>query len=112
MKKIEAIIEPSGVQALREKLSELGVRTSFTIAEVYGIGANEARPQVYRGRRYESPSVTEAKVEMVVPDEAAERIAAVLREKAKTDEFGNGRVFVLPLEDVAALAKMRKGAAA
>ena len=107
MKKIEAIVEPSSIEALKEILAQRGIRAVFTVAEVHGFGTS-AQTLVHRGRRYEPPYVTEAKIEMVVGDEAVDAVTAILRETAKTDEAGESRVFVWGIENPAGLKIVRK----
>jgi nitrogen regulatory protein P-II 1 len=108
MKMIEAICEPAEVEEMRDGLVELGVR-GMTVTEVKGFGSPGGITEVYRGMRYESPFLLEAKVEIVVVDEIAETVVAHIRKKAKTDESGSSRIFVFPLEDI---GLMRKSVAA
>jgi nitrogen regulatory protein P-II 1 len=98
MKKIEAILEPSEVEAMRHSLSVIGIRT-MTVTEVKGFG-DQGQTQVYRGMRFEPPYLTEAKVEMVVPDDMMEGAVALIRETAKKDPSGQGRIVVFPMEEV------------
>ena len=104
MKKIEAIFEPTEVEEMRDGLVELGVRV-MTVTEVKGFGSLGGITEVYRGMRYESPFLLEAKVEIVVADEIAERAVALIREKAKRDESGGSRIFVFPLDDIGLMRK-------
>lgn len=111
MKKIEAIVEPSEVEGVKAGLSGIGVR-GVTVTEVRAFGASGGRTLVYRGMRCEAPYVTEAKLEMVVADETADGAITVLRQVAKTDEAGDGRVFVFSLDDTAGLRTAKKSVAA
>ena len=67
---------------------------------------------MYRGRKYEPPYVTEAKLEMAVDDEAADRVVTVLQEAAKTDEAGESRILVFSLDNTASLKVAKKSVAA
>ena len=102
MKKIEAIVEPSEVEGLKERLTDAGVR-SVTVTEVRGFSASGGRTLVYRGVRFDAPYVVEAKLETVVADEAVDKAVTILRKEAKTDEDGQPRVFVLSLDDASRL---------
>jgi len=111
MKKIEAIFEPAEIEEMREGLVELGV-AGMTVAEVKGYGSPPSVTEVYRGMRYDSPFALEAKLEVIVPDEAVDRAVALMREKAKTDESGESRIFVLHLDPGLARAAEKSVAAA
>jgi len=100
MKKIEAIVEPSEIEEVKEDLARIGV-SRMTVTEVHGFGRTGGRTQVYRGVRIKSPFTTEAKIEIVVLDEMAEGAIRVIREKAKTDESGQSDIRVFSLEDIA-----------
>jgi nitrogen regulatory protein P-II 1 len=110
MKKIEAILEPSEVEAMQRNLSAIGIPI-MTVAEVKGFGGQGAM-QVYRGVRFESPYLTEAKVEVVVPDEMMESAVALILETAKKDPSGQSRISVFPLENAAGPSVGRKSAVA
>ncbi len=97
MKKIEAILDPSEVEVTRHSLSAIGIG-QMTVAEVRGFGG-KGQTQVYRGVRIEPPYLTEAKVEVVVPDEIMESAVALIRETAKKDSSGESRIIVFPTED-------------
>jgi len=110
MKKIEAILEPSEVEAVQHNLSTIGIPI-MTVAEVKGFGGR-GEMQVYRGVRFEPPYLTEAKVEVVVPDEMMESAFALMLETAKKDPSGQSRISVFPLEDAAGRSVGRKSAVA
>jgi nitrogen regulatory protein PII len=111
VKKIEAIVEPSEVEGVKEELSGMGIR-AVTVTEVRAFGASGGRTLVYRGVRCEAPYVAEAKLEIVVADEAAHEAVTLLQQAAKTDEGGEGRVFVFSLDDMARMRTERKSVAA
>ncbi len=110
MKKIEAIVEPSGVEGVREGLAGIGIR-SMAVSEVHVFGAPAGNARFHRGARYEPPYVTESKVEMVVHDESADEVIAFLRQGAKTDEEGAVRVFVFSLDDLRPMRTAKKSVA-
>ena len=98
MKKIEAILEPSEVEGVRERLSGVGVR-EVAVTEVHDFGASGGHILVHRGRKYELPYVIEAKLEVVVGDEGASRAVAILQDAAKMDDAGGARVLVFSLDN-------------
>jgi len=97
VKRVAAIVKPSDIASVKETLARQGARAVFTIAEVHGFGSRSALP--HQGRKHELPHVTEAKVETVISDEAADLIVPILRKIAKSDEKGEPRVFLLTMED-------------
>lgn len=100
MKKIEAIVEPSEIGTVREALTELGVG-GITATEIHDFGASGGRTLVYRGRKVELPYTTEAKLEVAVADETADRVVAILQRAAKTDQAGEARVLTFSLDEAA-----------
>ncbi len=111
MKKIEAIVEPSEVEGLKEDLAGIGI-SRMTVTEVHEFGSSGGRTLVYRGMKSKLPYVTEAKIEIVVVDETAEGAIRVIREKAKTDESGQADIRLFSLEDTAWPSIGRKSAVA
>lgn len=98
MKKIEAIIKPFKLDDVKEGLSNLGVK-GLTVTEVKGFGRQRGHKEVYRGAEYQIDFVPKIKIEVVV--EASLTVAAVqvIREKALTGDIGDGKIFVLPVEE-------------
>lgn len=98
MKKIEAIIRPEKFQALRDKLSEIGIG-GLTVTEVAGTGKQKGQTGVFRGTTYEIKLLPKIKVEMVIEasqlDETVEAITSV----CSTGNIGDGKIFVYPVED-------------
>ena len=110
MKKIEAIVELTEVEGVKEGLSGIGVG-ALIVTEVRAFGASGGRTLVYRGMKCEAPYVTEAKLEMMVADDSADGVVTILQRAAKTDESGTGRVFVFSLDDTARLGAAKKSVA-
>jgi nitrogen regulatory protein PII len=96
MKRIEAIVRPSKLDEVKEKLTELGAK-GMTIEEVKGFGRQRGHTEVYRGAEYTVDFMPKVKIELVVEDEAVPRLVAVIREAAYTGEIGDGKIFVLPM---------------
>jgi nitrogen regulatory protein P-II 1 len=99
MKKIEATIRPHRVEDVREALHEIGV-TGMTITEVKGIGRQKGHTETYRGSEYEISFVPKIKLEVVAPDSQVQKIISTIIRIAKTGQVGDGKIFLLPIEDV------------
>lgn len=97
MKLIKAIIRPNKVDELKEALAKIQI-SGMTVTEVRGHGRQKGHTAVYRGREYEVTLLPKMQVETVVPDHMVEPAIRVITEAARTGEIGNGRVFVLPVE--------------
>jgi nitrogen regulatory protein P-II 1 len=108
MKKIEAIIRPQKLDDVKDGLTALGVK-GMTVAEVRGFGRQKGHTELYRGAEYHVLFVEKTKVEVVVADEILEEAVAVIREKAKTGSFGDGKIFVSSLEDAIRIRTGEKG---
>jgi nitrogen regulatory protein PII len=99
MKKIEAIIRPIRMEAVKTALAEAGV-TGLTASDVRGCGrAGGQRPSVFRGEEYVIHLAPKIKLEIVVRDDEVDDVIAVLLEQAHTGEEGDGKIFVLPIGD-------------
>ncbi len=98
MKKIEAIIKPFRLDEVKEALNKLGV-TGMTISEVKGFGRQRGHKEIYRGAEYQVDFVPKIKIDVVVSSEMADKVVAIIAEKANTNKVGDGKIFVLPLEN-------------
>ena len=99
MKKIEAIIRPHKTDEVREALLEAGFR-GMTILEVKGVGRQKGHTEVYRGSEYQVDFLPKIKLELVVPDDRLEAALDIILKVAKTGQVGDGKIFVLPVEEV------------
>ena len=99
MKKIEAIVKPFKLDEVREALSELGV-TGLTVTEVKGFGRQKGHTELYRGAEYVVDFLPKVKVEVVIADALVDRAIEAIVKAARTGKIGDGKIFVLPLEDV------------
>lgn len=97
MKIIVAIVRPSKVEEIKDALSRLRV-SGMTISEVRGHGRQKGHTAIYRGKEYSVSLLPKMKVEIVLPDELVEETIEVIIQTARTGEIGDGRVFVLPVE--------------
>lgn len=98
MKKIEAIIKPFRLDEVKYALNELGV-SGMTISEVRGFGRQRGHKEIYRGAEYQIDFVPKIKIDLVVPSELADTVVATIAETANTGKVGDGKIFVLPLEN-------------
>jgi nitrogen regulatory protein P-II 1 len=99
MKKIEAIIKPFKLDAVKDGLSALGVK-GLTVTEVKGFGRQRGHKEVYRGAEYQVDFVSKIKIEVVMDSELVSEAVGVIQEKARTGEIGDGKIFIVPVEEV------------
>ncbi|HAF14057.1 MAG TPA: P-II family nitrogen regulator, partial [Blastocatellia bacterium] len=97
MKKVEAIIRPHLLDAVRTALQEVAV-VGMTISEVQGYGRQKGHTETYRGAEYQIEFIPKIKIEVVVPDEIEEATLEAIIKTARTGKFGDGKIFVLPLD--------------
>lgn len=98
MKKIEAIIKPFKLDDVKEKLSGLGVK-GMTVSEVRGFGRQKGHTEIYRGAEYVVDFLPKIKIEVVVPDNQVTEVVETVRAAANTGKIGDGKVFVIPVEE-------------
>ena len=98
MKKIEAVIRPHKLNDVREALQEIGV-SGMTVSEVKGFGRQKGHTEVYRGSEYNIDFLPKVKLELVVPKNLVERAVSTILQAAKTGSVGDGKIFVLPVEE-------------
>jgi nitrogen regulatory protein P-II 1 len=97
MKKIQAIIKPFKLNEVKDALNELGI-LGMTVTEVKGFGRQKGHVELYRGSEYEIAFVPKVVVEVVVPDAMTDKVVATITGKAKTGKIGDGKIFVLNVE--------------
>ena len=97
MTKVEAIVQPSRFEAVKEVLTELGIG-GMTISDVRGHGRQKGHKAIYRGTEYSVTLLPKIMIEIVLPDELVDDSIKCIIQTARTGEIGDGRVFVLPLE--------------
>ena len=98
MKKIEAIIKPFKLEAVKEALSELGI-LGMTVTEVKGFGRQKGHTEIYRGSEYTVDFLPKMKIETVLPDNQVESAITAIINAAKTGKIGDGKVFVWSIEN-------------
>jgi len=99
MKKIEAIIKPFKLDEVKERLNAVGVQ-GLTVTEVKGFGRQKGHTELYRGAEYVVDFLPKAKLEILAPEEQVDDIIDAIMTAAHTGRIGDGKIFVLPVEDV------------
>ena len=108
MKKIEAIIKPFKLDDVKEALTEIGV-IGMTVMEVRGFGRQKGHTELYRGSEYTIDFLPKVKVELVVADAIVPRVVETIISAAKTGSIGDGKVFVLPVEEAVRIRTGERG---
>lgn len=98
MKKIEAIIKPFKLDDVKDGLSSLGVK-GLTVTEIKGFGRQKGHKETYRGAEYQVDFVSKIKIEVVVEASMAGEALKVIQQRAQTGQIGDGKIFILPVED-------------
>ena len=111
MTKLEAIIQPSQFEAVKEALSELGV-DGMTVSDVRGHGRQKGHTEVYRGREYTVDLVPKIKIEIVLSDKLVEDAVDAIIQTAATGKIGDGKIFLSKIEEVIRIRNQERGVAA
>ena len=98
MKLITAIIKPFKLDEVKEALQEVGLQ-GITVTEAKGFGRQKGHTELYRGAEYVVDFLPKVKIEVVVPDERVERAVDAIRKAAQTGRIGDGKIFVLNIEE-------------
>jgi nitrogen regulatory protein P-II 1 len=99
MKKIEAIIKPFKLDEVKEALQKVGIK-GITVSEVKGFGRQKGHTELYRGAEYVVDFVPKEKIEAVVEDSMVESAVEAIQAAARTDRIGDGKIFVLNIDEV------------
>jgi nitrogen regulatory protein P-II 1 len=108
MKKIQAIIKPFKLNEVKDALNELGIH-GMTVTEVKGFGRQKGHVELYRGSEYEIAFVPKITMEIVVSDDMVGKVVASISEKAKTGKIGDGKIFVLNVEQAVRIRTAETG---
>ena len=108
MKKIEAIIKPFKLDEVKEALQEVGLQ-GITVTEAKGFGRQKGHTELYRGAEYVVDFLPKVKIEVVVPDERVERAVDAIRKAAQTGRIGDGKIFVLNVEEAIRIRTGERG---
>lgn len=99
MKKVEAIIKPFKLDDVKDGLSKLGVK-GLTVTEIKGFGRQRGHKEVYRGAEYQVDFISKIKIEVVMESGLVPEALKIIQEKARTGEIGDGKIFIIPVEEV------------
>jgi nitrogen regulatory protein P-II 1 len=99
MKKIDAVIKPFKLEEVKEALREVGI-SGMTVSEVKGYGRQQGHTELYRGAEYVVDFLPKIKLEIVVSDEMADKVAETITAAAKTGKIGDGKIFITAVEKV------------
>jgi nitrogen regulatory protein PII len=99
MKKIEAIIKPFKLDDVKEALNGIGIK-GMTVSDVKGYGRQKGHKEIYRGAEYEVDFIPKTKLEIIVEASQVDQVVDTIREAANTDKIGDGKIFVLPVEEI------------
>jgi len=111
MKKIEAIIKPFKLDEVKEALAKAGVE-GMTVTEVKGFGRQKGHTELYRGAEYVVEFLPKVKVEILVADDRAASTAKTIEDAARSGQIGDGKIFILPVDEALRIRTGERGAAA
>lgn len=108
MKKVEAIVKPFKLDDVKESLKEIGIQ-GLTVTEVKGFGRQKGHTELYRGAEYVIDFLPKIKLEIVVSDDMVSKVIDAIMDSAKTGKIGDGKIFVLPMEEVIRIRTGERG---
>jgi nitrogen regulatory protein P-II 1 len=111
MKRIEAIIKPFKFEDVREALAGIGVH-GMTVTQVRGFGRQQGHTEVYRGSEYSTDFVPKTKIEIIVDDSHVQEVVTAMCDSAWTGKIGDGKIFILPVEDITRIRTGETGSSA
>ena len=108
MKKIEAIIKPFKLDDVKDALNEIGI-SGMTLSDVKGYGRQKGHKEIYRGAEYMVDFIPKMKLEIIVKAEQVDAVVDCIRQSALTGKIGDGKIFILPVEEVIRVRTGEKG---
>jgi len=111
MKKLECIIRPFKLEEVKDALNNVGVR-GMTVSEVRGFGRSRGHTELYRGSEYTIEFVPKLKLEIVLEDENIDKVIDAVQQAASTGKIGDGKIFVLPIDETIRIRTGERGAEA
>ena len=108
MKKVEAIIKPFTLDEVKESLSRVGIQ-GITVSEVKGFGRQKGHTELYRGAEYAVDFLPKVKLEIIVKDEMVSQVVDAITTSARTGRIGDGKIFVLPIDEVVRIRTGERG---
>ncbi len=98
MKKIEAIIKPFKLDDVKDQLTDMGIK-GMTVTELRGFGRQKGHTEIYRGAEYVVDFLPKIKVEVVISDDRVEEVVQTICQAARTGKIGDGKIFILPVDE-------------
>ena len=111
MKLIEAIIKPFKLDDVKEALNEIGIK-GMTVTEVKGYGRQKGHKEIYRGAEYQVDFMPKVKIEIVIEKDQTDQVVETIVKSARTGKIGDGKIFILPVEEVIRIRTGEQGAEA
>jgi nitrogen regulatory protein P-II 1 len=111
MKKVEAYIKPFKLDDVKAALMEIGI-SGMSVSEIRGFGRQKGHTELYRGSEYQVDFLPKSKLEIVVSDNMVEQVIEVVQKVARTGQVGDGKIFVIPIEDVVRIRTGESGESA
>ena len=111
MKLLKCVVRPSALEEVKEALSQLGVM-GMTVSEVKGFGRQKGHKEVYRGAEYNIDFTPKIEIDVVVANELSEQAVNAVRDAAQSGRIGDGKIFILSVEDVVRIRTGETGEAA
>jgi len=108
MKKIEAIIKPFKLDDVKEALKDIGIQ-GLTVTEVKGFGRQKGHTELYRGAEYVIDFLPKIKLEIIVSNDMVTKVVDAIIESARTGKIGDGKIFILPMEEVIRIRTGERG---
>ena|SRR5580692_2050364 len=108
MMKLEAIIQPSRFESVKDALVEIGIE-GMTVTEVRGHGRQKGHTEVYRGREYTVDLLPKIKLELVLPDKLVDKAVETILKTAKTGKIGDGKIFLTRVDDAIRIRNEERG---
>ena len=108
MKKVEAVIKPFKLDEVKEALSAIGIQ-GLTVSEVKGFGRQKGHTELYRGAEYVVDFLPKVKLEIIVKDEQVAQVVDTIEKAAKTGRIGDGKIFVMSVDDIVRIRTGERG---
>ncbi len=108
MKQIVAIIKPHKLDEVKQALQEVGIQ-GLTVCEARGFGRQRGQTEVYRGAEYKVEFLPKLRLEIAVSEDMVDRVVDAIVDATRTGEIGDGKIFVLPLEEVVRIRTGERG---
>ncbi len=108
MRKVEAIIKPFKLDEVKEALNEIGIH-GMSVTEIKGYGRQKGHKEIYRGAEYVVDFIPKVKIEIIVETEMVEKVVSTIQKAAYTGKIGDGKIFVIPIEQAIRIRTGERG---